>query len=117
MGGIAHLVWDEWNLAHVWDEHKVTPKEALDAVTDESFSPRLIQVGDGPRYLFVGSTAAGRRLAVVVRELGHGAGYVTAARDLSENEREFFRRRGSGSSRRSGDSKPLRAGAPSIGGV
>jgi hypothetical protein len=87
-------MWDEWNLAHVWDEHKITPKEANDAVFDLDFPPFGVGGGDGFRYLFVGATEAERRLAVFLRDIGNATGYVVAARDLSEKERELFKRSG-----------------------
>lgn len=59
-----------------------------------STRPRLLLTGrEGTRYLF-GTTGAGRYLLVVLAEAMDGRDYVVTAREMTDTERQAFRRKG-----------------------
>jgi uncharacterized protein len=56
--------------------------------------PRLVLRGaEGAEYAF-GTTEAGRYLLVVLAEAVDGRAYVVTARDMTDAERQAFRRKG-----------------------
>lgn len=72
--------------------HNVTPDEVEQVVHAR---PRLVLRGrEGTEYVF-GTTDAGRYLLVVLTESIDGRGYVVSARDMTDAERQAFRRKGS----------------------
>ncbi len=72
--------------------HHVTPEEVEAVVYTR---PRLVLTGrEGTEYVF-GTTDAGRYLLVVLAESVDGRSYVVTARDMTDAERQAFRRKGS----------------------
>ena len=71
--------------------HHVTPDEVEQIVYTR---PRLVLRGrEGTEYMF-GTTDAGRCLLVVLAESIDGQGYVVTAQDMTDAERQAFRRKG-----------------------
>ena len=85
--------WDDANEGHIWERHRVTRDEAEEAATDERrFSYPGASAGER-RVVVVGSTHAGRILAVVYT-IRSGRFRVATARDANRWERERYRRQG-----------------------
>lgn len=74
--------------------HRRPPRQP-DEVEQIVFArPRLVLRGrEGTEYVF-GTTDAGRYLLVVLAESIDGRGYVVTARDMTDAERQAFRRKG-----------------------
>jgi hypothetical protein len=71
--------------------HAVTPDEVEQVVNTR---PRLVVAGaEEVEYVF-GTTDAGRYILVVLVEAKDGRDYVATARDMTESERQAFRRKG-----------------------
>ena len=71
--------------------HNITPEEVEQVLYAR---PRLVLKGpDGTGYVF-GTTDAGRYLLVVLAESIDGRGYVVTSRDMTDAERQAFRRKG-----------------------
>lgn len=71
--------------------HAVTADEVEQVVNTR---PRLVLTGrEGTQYLF-GTTGAGRYLFVVLAEAMDGRDYVVTAREMTDTERQTFRRKG-----------------------
>ena len=71
--------------------HNITPDEVEQIVYTR---PRLVLRGrEGTEYVF-GTTDAGRHLLVVLTESIDGRGYVVTVRDMTDAERQAFRRKG-----------------------
>ena len=71
--------------------HNITPGEVEQVIYA---LPRLVLKGpEGTEYVF-GTTDGGRYLLVVLAESIDGWGYVVTARDMTDAERQAFRRKG-----------------------
>ena len=86
---IQHLEWDENNIDHI-ARHGVDPDEVEEALVDKP----LIRRGRQGRYLIYGQTTAGRYLFAVVKPLRSAWARVITARDMTDRERRYYRRRG-----------------------
>jgi uncharacterized DUF497 family protein len=93
---MTRLVWDERNLAHIWERHGMT--QAL--VEEVCFGdPENLHVEDTyeGRRLVTGPTRDGQLLALVVsathegKPYGPGTYYVVSARVASKKERNSYR--------------------------
>ncbi len=83
--------WDEGNEGHIWERHGVTASEAEDALLSPdrvTFSQRIENAEQ--RSLVIGSTSAGRVLAVVYTWRGPAI-RVISAREPSARELRYFR--------------------------
>lgn len=84
---IDHLLWDDWNIAHI-ARHDVTPEqvEAVcqgDVLALQSYAGRLIVLG---------RDTADDILAVVLSpQREEGVYYVVTARPASKKERRYYR--------------------------
>jgi uncharacterized protein len=82
--------WTDKSEDHI-AAHNVTPDEVEQLIYTR---PRLVLKGaEGTEYVF-GTTDAGRYLLVVLAESIDGRGYVVTARDMTNAERQAFRRKG-----------------------
>lgn len=80
--------WDEINIEHI-AEHGVEPFEAEEAVDNR---PLKVQTKDG-KYIAYGQTDAGRYLTVVFVLKGSQRLRVITARDMTQTEKNRFRRK------------------------
>jgi uncharacterized DUF497 family protein len=86
---VREIRWTERAEDHI-AAHGVTPTEVEQVVNTR---PRLALPGrDKTEYLF-GTSDAGRYLLVVLAEAIDGRDYVVTARDMTDSERETFRRK------------------------
>ncbi len=87
---MREIRWTDKTEDHI-AAHAVTPDEVEQVVHTR---PRLLLTGrEGTRYLF-GTTGAGRYLLVVLAEAMDGRDYVVTAREMTDTERQAFRRKG-----------------------
>jgi uncharacterized DUF497 family protein len=89
---VEWLVWDEWNLTHIWERHGLRP----DAVEDVCFGHHIALVSYKERLVLIGPDRSGRILTVVIGPVPNrlGAYYVFSARPASRKERrQFFEQR------------------------
>lgn len=87
---VREIRWTEEAEDHIAG-HAVAPDEVEQVVNTR---PRLLLTGrEGTQYLF-GTTDAGRYLLVVLTEAIDGRDYVVTAREMTDAERQAFRRKG-----------------------
>ncbi|MGH9063852.1 MAG: BrnT family toxin [Acidimicrobiales bacterium] len=87
---MREIRWTEKAEDHI-ATHAVTPDEVEQVANTR---PRLVLKGrEGTQYLF-GTTDAGRHLLVVLGESIDGRDYVVTAREMTDAERQVFRRKG-----------------------
>jgi len=92
---IDELIWDEWNVEHIAG-HNVEPEEVEEICYGRHLARRA---GSGKygqtRYRVYGQTHAGRYLFIVLdrREGNEGSFYVVTARDMTEAEKNNYRKR------------------------
>lgn len=90
VGGVREIRWTEDSEDHI-AAHAVTPDEVEQLVNSR---PRLVLAGrQNTEYVF-GTTNAGRYLLVVLAEAIDGRDYVVTAREMTDAERQAFRRKG-----------------------
>lgn len=90
---IRRLIWDAWNVAHIFC-HQVIPEEVEEAC--QSDDPYTDQ-GEKGRIRLVGPTARGRMLAVILDpEEEEGVYYPVTARPASRKERRLYRQQKGG---------------------
>jgi len=87
--GVREIRWTDTSEDHI-AAHNVTPDEVEQVLYTR---PRLVLKGaEGTEYVF-GTTDAGRYLLVVLAESIDGQAYVVTARDMTNAERQAFRRK------------------------
>jgi hypothetical protein len=88
VSGIEWLVWDEWNLAHIWERHSIRPQ----AVEDVCFGDPVALRSYKARVVLIGPERSGRILTVVVGPVPGEPGvyYPFSARPASRNERRLY---------------------------
>lgn len=91
MPWIKGFVWDEENVSHI-AAHGVTPEEVEEALTNV---PVVYRGADG-RYLAHGQAESGRLLFAVYAKRSGGRIRVITARDMTESEKRWWRRRTKG---------------------
>lgn len=89
---VSWLLWDDHNVEHIAERHRVTPAEAEQVVFSRAmkgpYRDHRNRVG---RLVFFGYTAAGRPLVVVTdRPTPSGEAYVVSARPANDRERKMF---------------------------
>ncbi|MDZ4346731.1 MAG: BrnT family toxin [Candidatus Binatia bacterium] len=82
------IEWDEDSISHIW-RHHVEPEEV-----EETLEGRYIfrRGRDGTYYIF-GQSKSGRYLFIVLAREPSGRYRVVTARDMTEPERRWFRRK------------------------
>ena len=87
---MREIRWTDKSEDHI-AAHNVTPEEVEQVLYAR---PRLVLKGaEGTEYAF-GTTDVGRYLLVVLVESIDGRAYVVTARDMTDAERQAFRRKG-----------------------
>ena len=89
---IRKLVWPEDRIKHI-SEHQVTPEEVEEVCFESPLVFREKSKDKNPVYYVLGQTAAGRYLFCVVICFPDGNGYPVTARDMTEKEKQRFRKR------------------------
>lgn len=93
MTGVEWLVWDAWNLRHIWERHGMRPEQVEDVcIGDPVVSPSYKN-----RAALIGPDRSGRILTVVLGPVpGQSAAYyVFSARPASRKERrDYFAAKG-----------------------
>ncbi|HEX5199698.1 BrnT family toxin [Paractinoplanes rhizophilus] len=84
------ILWTGTSEDHI-AKHNVTPDEVEEVLYGR---PRLRVPGRQSTYLVLGQTAAGRYLLIVTARSGEDQIYIVTARDMKENERRLFARKG-----------------------
>jgi len=88
--GVREIRWTDKSEDHI-AAHDITPDEVEQLIYTR---PRLVLKGtEGTEYVF-GTTDAGRYVLVVLAESIDGREYVITARDMTDAERQAFRRKG-----------------------
>ncbi len=88
------LYWDENNLGHLWESHRVSAdevEEVLFGIDGEPVTYR--QLRDGKYLKVFGETASGRLLKMVGEFTKTGRFRVFAAQDMNDREKRAFRGR------------------------
>ena len=86
---IEDFEWDDENVGHI-ARHNVDPEEVEEVCC---LNP-LVMRGRENRYLVYGQSEEGRYLLVVGVYLGQGSFRVITARDMTDSERKFYKKRG-----------------------
>ena len=84
------ILWTEKSEDHI-AKHNVTPDEVEEVLFGR---PRLWVPGRQGTRLCLGQTDAGRYLLVVTAQSGEDQIFIVTARDMKENERRLFGRKG-----------------------
>jgi len=83
---VDHLIWDDWNVAHI-AQHHVTPE----AVEEVCQALPLASTSYGGRLRLIGVSKAGRMLTVILAPGQRpGSYYPVTARPASKRERKRF---------------------------
>jgi len=86
---IEKISWDEDTVYHI-AKHSVSPEEVEEVLFNDD-DPPIIMRGKEGRYLAYGKTQGGRFLLVVLVLRYKKTGIITA-RDLTNKEKQFYRR-------------------------
>lgn len=87
---ICELIWDEFNVDHI-AHHSVQWYEVEEVIQGRV---RMKKGRGERRYYIYGQTESGRYLTIIADDKGHGAFYVVTARDMTRQERRFYREKG-----------------------
>jgi uncharacterized DUF497 family protein len=87
---IENITWDEDTADHI-ARHAVSPEEVEEVLFNDSDSPRIMR-GKENRYLAYGKTNVGRFLLVVLIIANRKTRVITA-RDMTDREKKFYRRK------------------------
>jgi uncharacterized protein len=82
---IEHLIWDEWNTAHI-ARHGIVPNEVEEVCEGRP----LLRDSYNERIMVIGPTRSGRMLAIVLHPKGKGLYYPVTARPADRREREDY---------------------------
>lgn len=85
---IDKLVWREWNIAHMWEKHLVTPEEIVESLEEQHV---MVTPAKHGRVMVLGR--AGKRLLSTIFSEQESANVylVVTARDMSKKERALYR--------------------------
>ena len=86
---IERISWDQETVDHI-SKHSVTPEEVEQVLFNELDAP-LIMGGREGRYLAYGRTNGGR-LLFIVWIIRYRRTIIITARDMSNSERQFYKR-------------------------
>ena len=86
---IRHLIWSRAVINKIARKHNVERWE----VKDVCYSKHLSRKAGKNLYDVYGRTEVGRYLLVVLSDKGHGFYKVVTARDMTNAERQYYRRR------------------------
>jgi uncharacterized protein len=83
-------MWNQRSEEHI-ARHGVQPWEVEQTLYSR---PRLHTAGRNGTTLILGTSNTGRHLLVVVSEAADGRDFVVTARDMTNNEKRLFRKKG-----------------------
>lgn len=88
MTEIEWLVWDEWNLTHIWERHGLRPE----TVEDVCYGDHIELVGYKGRIVVIGPARGGRIFTAVLGPVPGQPGtyYTFSARPASRKERRYY---------------------------
>lgn len=88
MIGVEWLVWDRWNLRHIWDRHGVRP-ETVEAIC---FGNPVALTSHKHRVVLIGPEPGGQMMTVVIGPVPDqpGAYYTFSARPASRKVRRWY---------------------------
>ena len=88
---ITELLWDNETIEHI-ARHSVRPDEVEGMIFSEP-NPLIEKGREKDIYLVQGQTGSGRYLFVVIKAIGKGKAKPITAREMSERDKEHYRRR------------------------
>src|SRR3954462_3697120 len=88
MIAIEWLVWDEWNLKHIWERHGLRPE----TVEEVCYGTPFVLQGYKGRFVLIGPARGGDIFTVILGTVPGqlGAYYTFSARPASRKERRYF---------------------------
>jgi uncharacterized DUF497 family protein len=86
----GEILWTDESVDHI-AKHNVTPDEVEEVLYGR---PRLPLQGRDDTRLEFGQTYSGRYLLVVTARSGRDQRYIVTARDMTDGERQQFRKKG-----------------------
>ena len=87
---IEIISWDQETVDHI-SNHLVSPEEVEEVLFNDVDTPLVMRGREG-KYLAYGKTHGGR-LLLIVWALKHRKTKIITARDMTEKEKRFYRRR------------------------
>ena len=90
LGKSGYLYWKDHIVDKIIERHGVSPEEVEEVILEDE--PEVVRHGRD-RHLIWGQTAAGRYLFIVLEQEGRGIYVPITARDMSEREKQAFKRR------------------------
>jgi uncharacterized DUF497 family protein len=84
------LYWKDHIVEKIIAEHGVNPEEVEEVILEDE--PEVVRHG-GDRYLIQGQTVAGRYLFIVLERESKRIYVPITARDMSEREKQAFKKR------------------------
>jgi hypothetical protein len=87
---IEKIWWDQETVDHI-SNHMVSPAEVEEVLFNEVDTPLMMRGKEG-KYLAYGKTQGGR-LLLIVWALKYRKTKIITARDMTEKEKRFYRRR------------------------
>ena len=90
IGESAYLYWKNHIVDKIIERHGVSPEEVEEVIFEDE--PETVRHGQ-ERFLIRGQTAAGRYLFIVLEQEGKGIYVPITARDMSEREKQAFKKR------------------------
>jgi len=90
IGESAYLYWKNHIVDKIIDRHGVSPEEVEEVIFEDE--PELVRHGQN-RFLIHGQTTAGRYLFIVLEQEEKEIYVPITARDMSEREKQAFKRR------------------------
>jgi uncharacterized DUF497 family protein len=88
---IREFIWPKDRLDHI-SRHGVRPEEFEQVCFGHSLVLRAKSSGSNPVYYVLGETSAGRHLFCVVIEFPDGKGFPVTARDMTDKEKQRYKR-------------------------
>jgi uncharacterized DUF497 family protein len=85
---IKAVLWDQWNISHI-AHHGVEQAEVEELLEG---NPQIRKSRTGS-YVLYGQSEAGRYLIVVIAPRSQGMVYVITARDMSDREKKWTKKR------------------------
>ena len=87
---IEKISWDQETVDHI-SNHLVSPEEVEEVLFNEVDTPLMMRGKEG-KYIAYGKTRGGR-LLFIVWALKYKKTKIITARDMTEKEKRFYRRR------------------------
>lgn len=85
---VRKLVWDSWNIKHIY-RHHIIPEEVEDICHSD---PLVLRGQQKERLVLIGLSKANRMIAVVLEGQGRGVYYPITAYEPDEKDKTLYRR-------------------------